>query len=176
MSKNNTNKEVSLDNILYSQLKSIATKLMAHERKNHTLSPTDLVHEAYVKISKSDLLFEDNKHYFRTLARQMRRVLIDYARNKSTQKNKGKSDNVIYTESLKLTKTSVDFSYINDAIEELENMDKRSAEIVDLVYFAALSQTKVAEYLKVSIKTVERDLKFGRAFINEYIHDLGYVE
>ncbi len=173
---NNTNDGISLDDILYQQLKTIANKLMAHERQNHTLSPTDLVHEAYVKISKGQLSFEDQKHYFRTLARQMRRVLIDHARNKSSQKNKSLNNDVAFTESLGIMNSNVDFSHINDAIEELEIMDKRSSEVIDLVYFAALPQAQVAEFMNISIKTVERDLKFGRAFINEYIHELGYSE
>ena len=65
----------------------------------------------------------------------------------------------------------------DDAADMLAELDeKRSAEVIDLVYFAALPQAQVAEFMKISIKTVERDLKYGRAFINEYIHDLGYVE
>jgi DNA-directed RNA polymerase specialized sigma24 family protein len=103
----------------------------------------------------------------------MRRVLIDYARNKSRLKNKGKINNVIYTDSLGLADAEVDFSHINDAIDELEEMDQRSAESIDLVYFTALAQTQAAEYLDVSLATLERNLKFGRAFISEYIHDLG---
>jgi len=174
MPNNKPETDTSLDERLYQQLKIIANKLMAQERKNHTLSPTALVHEAYVKISKGDVIFEDQKHYFRTLARQMRRVLIDHARHKATKKNKSIKQDIAYTDSLGLSNRNIDFSYINDAIEELKIMDNRSAEVIDLVYFAALPQAQVAEYMDVSIKTVERDLKFGRAFINEYIYDLGY--
>jgi DNA-directed RNA polymerase specialized sigma24 family protein len=105
----------------------------------------------------------------------MRRVLIDYARNKSRIKNKGKSSNVAYTDSLGLLGSSIDFSTINDAINELEEMDSDSAEAIDLIYFAALPQIKAAEYLSVSLSTLKRNLKFGRAFISEYIHDLGIV-
>ncbi len=176
MTGRNHSTDVSLDDIIYQQLKTMANKLMNKERKNHTLSPTDLVHEAYVKLSDSEASFTDQKHYFRTLARQMRRVLIDYARNKSRLKNKGKINNVVFTNSLGLADTIVDFSHISDAIDELEEMDQSSAEAIDLVYFAALPQTQAAEHLGVSIATLERNLKFGRAFISEYIHDLGIVE
>lgn len=175
MQNNKTENDPSLDEVLYQQLKTIANKLMAQERKNHTLSATALVHEAYVNISKVDVSFDDRKHYFRTLARQMRRVLIDYARHKSTKKNRSENHDIAYTDSLGLVSKNIDFSYINDAIENLKIMDERSAEVIDLVYFTALPQAQVADYMKISIKTVERDLKFGRAFINEYIHDLGYV-
>jgi RNA polymerase sigma factor (TIGR02999 family) len=151
----------------------MANKLMNKERNNHTLSPTDLVHEAFIKLSGSGVSFDDQKHYFRTLARQMRRVLIDYARNKSRIKNKGKINNVIYTDSLGLLDTSIDFTHISDAIDELENMDASSAEAIDLVYFSALPQAQAANFLSVSLATIERNLKFGRAFINEYIYNLG---
>lgn len=80
MTRQNHISDVSFDDLIYQQLKTVANKLMGKERKNHTLSPTDLVHEAYVKLSDSQLPFANQKHYFRTLARQMRRVLIDYAR------------------------------------------------------------------------------------------------
>lgn len=175
MKERNNKLGVSLDDDIYQQLRVMAHKLMDNERKNHTLSPTDLVHEAYVKLSDSQISYADQKHYFRTLARQMRRVLIDYARNKSRLKNKGKSNNVIYTDSLGLMGSSIDFSTINDAINELEEIDLDSAEAIDLIYFAALPQTKAAEYLSVSLATLKRNLKFGRAFISEYIHELGIV-
>jgi RNA polymerase sigma factor (TIGR02999 family) len=176
MPNNKSETDASLDERLYQQLKIIANKLMAQERKNHTLSATALVHEAFVVISKRDLSFDDKKHYFRTLATQMRRVLIDHARHKAAKKNKLENKDIAYTDSLGLVNKCIDFSYINDAIEELKTIEKRSAEVIDLVYFAALPQAQVAEFMKISIKTVERDLKYGRAFINEYIHDLGYVE
>lgn len=175
MSNNNHTLNDSLDDVIYQQLKTMANMLMNKERQNHTLSPTDLVHEAYVKLSVSDISFEDQKHYFRTLARQMRRVLVDYARNKSRIKNKGKCNNVIYTDSLGIVGSNTDFSHISSAINELETMDVNSAEAIDLVYFTNLPQAQAAEYLEVSLATLERNLKFGRAFINEYIYDLGLL-
>lgn len=173
MSSQKHTSEFPLDDLIYQQLKIMANKLMKKERNNHTLSPTDLVHEAFVKLSVSGVSFADQKHYFRTLARQMRRVLIDYARNKSRKKNKGKINNVIYTDSLGLLDTSIDFTHISDAIDELENMDANSAEAIDLIYFSALPQAQASDYLDVSLATLERNLKFGRAFINEYIYNLG---
>ena len=169
------NKNTNLDDMIYHQLKTMANKLMVKERKNHTLSPTDLVHEAFVKLSDCDELFLNKKHYFRTLARQMRRVLIDYGRKNARLKNKNKVNNLTYTDSMGLLDSAVDFSYISDALEELEMMDSSSAEAIDLVYFAALPQPQAAEYLNISLSTLERNLKFGRAYINEFIHNLGLV-
>jgi len=176
MSENDHSNKPSLDEVIYLQLKAMANKLMVKERRNHTLSPTDLVHEAFVKLSDCDASFSDQKHYFRTLARQMRRVLIDYGKKYSRLKNKNKVNNMAYTDSLGLVDSTVDFTYISDAIEDLESMDELSAEAIDLVYFAALPQAQAAEHLNVSLATLERNLKFGRAYVNEYIHNLGMVK
>ena len=161
----------SLDQEIYQQLKSLARKMMSKERENHTLSATDLVHEAFLKLSVSDMSFNDQKHYFQTFARQMRRVLVNYSHYKNTQKNKG--DAVLYTDSLALVDNDfADFNAIDQAINHLEHMDKRSAESVELAYFTNLTQAQIANYLDVSIATLERDLKFGRVIIHEYIDNL----
>ncbi|WP_395373838.1 sigma-70 family RNA polymerase sigma factor [Marinicella sp. W31] len=161
----------ALDQEIYQQLKSLARKLMAKERHNHTLSATDLVHEAFVKLSVSDMSFNDQKHYFHTFTRQMRRVLVNYAHHKNSQKNK--ADIVLYTESLGLAENYfADFSEIDKAIDHLELLDKRSAQSIELVYFTHLSQPEIAKYLDVSLATLERDLKFGRVIIHEYLDNL----
>ncbi len=173
MSSNNHTNDIPLDDLVYAQLKTLANKLMNDERQNHTLSPTDLVHEAYVKLSDGQLSFEGQRHYFRTLARQMRRLLINSARSKSALKNGGKDKQIVYTESLGLVDNAADFSNINAAIKALELLDNESAEAIDLVYFAALPQIQAADCLDVSLATLERNLRFGRTFISEYINNLG---
>ena len=161
----------ALDQEIYQQLKSLARRLMAKERHNHTLSATDLVHEAFVRLSVSDMSFNDQKHYFQTFARQMRRVLVNYSYYKNSQKNK--ADIVLFTESLGLADDYfADFSAIDKAIDHLEQLDERSAQSIELVYFTHLSQPEIAKYLGVSIATLERDLKFGRVIIHEYIDNL----
>ena len=173
-SNQNPSSDDPLNEIIYQQLRDLAGKLMVKERKNHTLSPTDLVHEAYVKLSGSELLFADQKHYFRTLARQMRRILVNYGRYKSAQKNQKSPVECIYTDALGLVENQPDFSHISDAIDQLSLLDERSAESIDLVYFTALEQSQAAQHLNISLRTLERDLKFGRAFINEYISNRAF--
>lgn len=166
--------DVELNESVYQQLKRLAHGMMISERAGHTLSPTDLVHEAFLKLSKSGLSFKDEQHYFRTLARQMRRFLVDYGRGRSAKKKQGVA--VYYTDSLGLSDNIPDFCHVDSAIDELREMDQRSAESIELVYFAALPQDKAAHYMQISLATLERDLKFGRAFINEYIHNLAASE
>ncbi len=172
---NNSNQNHQNDNdlnqVIYQQLRNLAHALMVKERNNHTLSPTDLVHEAFLKISGSELSVNDEKHYFRTLAKQMRLVLIDYGRAKQSHKNNDGKLAVNYTDSLGLMDASPDFSQLNSAIDGLNQFDERSAQAIDLIYFANVPQIKAAKFLDISIATLERDIKFGRAFINKYIHE-----
>lgn len=168
--KNDTHQ--SLDELIYRQLKQLARKMMGQERANHTLSATDLVHEAFTKLAPSHLSFNDQKHYFHTFARQMRRVLLNHAKHKNAQKNQ--ADVVLWTESLGVVQQQmIEFDVFNDAIEALERLDQRSAKAIELVYFTDLKQSQVADIVGVSLATLERDLKFGRVVIQEYIDNLG---
>ena len=164
------NKE-ALDKEIYQQLRALARKMMAKERSNHTMSATDLVHEAFAKLSVGDLPFNDQQHYFYTFARQMRRVLVNYALHKKRQKNQ--AEILHFSDSLGLADTEfADFAQIDQAIDHLENIDERSAKTIELVYFTHLPQSQAAEFLGVSLATLERDLKFGRVIIHEYIDNL----
>jgi len=155
---------------LYQQLKQLARSLMKKERDGHTISPTDLVHSAYEKLAHSNNYFNDETHYYMTMAQQMRRLLIDYARYKNRPSNKGKREHIKFTDTLGIVGTQPNFILINEAIESLHNVDKRSAQIIEWVYFTPLEQQEVADLWKLSISTVERDLKFGRAYISDYIN------
>ncbi|WP_154223594.1 ECF-type sigma factor [Marinicella rhabdoformis] len=157
------------DENLYLQLRKLAHGLMHKERSGHTMSPTELVHNAYLKMSNYTAGFTDEQHYFRTMARQMRRLLVDYARHKSSNKQKGALQKVALTDSLGLIQEQPNFIYINDAIEALNEIDTRSAEVIEWVYFTGAEVQKVADLLAVSNSTVKRDLKFGRAFISDYV-------
>ncbi len=165
------NQKESLDEEIYQQLRSLARKMMAKERSNHTLSATDLVHEAFAKLSVGDLSFNDQQHYFYTFARQMRRVLVNYAIKKNRQKNQ--AEVLHFSDSMGLAENNfADFTQIDQAINHLENLDRRSARTIELIYFTHLSQAQAAEYLGVSLATLERDLKFGRVIIQEFIDNL----
>ncbi|KAA3651220.1 MAG: hypothetical protein DWP95_00820 [Proteobacteria bacterium] len=158
-----------LDEQLYQQLRHLANSLMVKERAGHTLSPTDLVHNAYLKLSVYEGEFQDKKHYYRTLAQQMRRLLIDYGRHKDAVKHAGAMQTMHYTDSLGISAEPIDMQCLCDAVDALAEMDERSHDITQMVYFAALSVSEVSEIMDISLATVERDLKFGRAFINDFI-------
>ncbi len=160
-----------LNQQVYHELKKVAHRLMLKERNNHTLSPTELVHEVYSLLADKNTQYNDSKHFFCAIAKQMRWFLVDYARHKSTQKNGGNQNPILYTDSLGLVDTTINFERISEAVDALKHMDQRSMEAIELCYFAALTQQQAAQTLNVSIATLERDLKFGRAFISEYINN-----
>jgi len=160
-----------LDEQLYQQLRQLANVLMRKERSGHTLSPTDLVHDAYLKLSHKEFNFSDKKHYYQTLAQQMKRLLIDYGRHKATDKQQGALQAASYTDSFGLSEEPLDMQCLQDAVNSLQALDERSHEITELVYFAAVPVMEVAELMDLSIATVERDLKFGRAYIHDFIYN-----
>lgn len=166
----------SIDEVVYQQLKILARNLMKKERSGHTISPTELVHDAFLKLSNYNQEFKDEQHRFRTLARQMRRLLVDYARHKNSQKQKGAINKVMLTDSLDIVESvQPNFIHINDAIDSLKAIDERSAVVVEWVYFTGLDQHKVAKLLDVSLSTVQRDLKFGRAFVSDYVANVASI-
>jgi len=164
--------EGDLDSVIYAELKIIANKLMSRERANHTLSPTDLVHEAYLKLSKSGSdKIVDNSYLF-ILARQMRRLLVDYGRHKSAIRHGSGLNKVLYTDALGISNNEkIDFSLVSDAIDELQSISERSARIIELYYFTGMSREKTAKTLDVSMSTLARDIHFSKAFIGNYIDE-----
>jgi RNA polymerase sigma-70 factor (ECF subfamily) len=171
-------KSTEFDEIIYNKLKTIANKLMSKERLNHTLSPTDLVHEAYLKISNADIDAEsepdsiEESQYFFVLARQMRRLLVDYGRHKSSLKKGSEYNNILYTDSLGINQNQMtDFSIISQAIDELDLINERCAQAIDLYYFTGITREETAKTLNVSIPTLERDLRFAKAHITQYIDE-----
>lgn len=170
MKVQHTKKGKQLDEEIYNQLKVIANQLMIQERRGHTLSPTDLVHEAYLKISDSEIAKEDDQTYLFILARQMRRLLVDYGRRKSTVKHGGNLNQVIFTEGLTVANNQIlDFALISAAIDELETVSERSAKIIELYYFTGISREKTADTLNISLSTLAREIHFAKAYIGDFL-------
>ena len=162
----------NFDEDIYQELKKLANKLMSKERLNHTLSPTDLVHEAYAVLLKSESEKIHHEQYFFILARQMRRLLVNYGRYKSSVKHGGKQRQVLYTDALGINNNQVlDFSLVSESIDELELINKRCAKAIDLCYFTAIDRDEIAKILDISLPTLERDLRFAKAFISQFIDD-----
>jgi RNA polymerase sigma factor (TIGR02999 family) len=161
-------KNNQLLSLVYTELKSIAQSKMGHERSNHTLTPTALVHEAYLRlVNNPDLHWQSRKHFFAAAAESMRRILIDSARKKLTLKH---GANAYHTPNIEVA-TPNDISFNADIIDLdraltlLEEKDKQMACVVKLRYFSGLTVKEIALALDVSPRTVNRLWTASRAWL-----------
>ena len=114
----------------------------------------------------------DEQHYVFILARQMRRLLVDYGRQNTALKRGGERKRVMYTDSLGINNNTVtNFEVISDAIDDLEAMDERAAKAIDLFYFTQTDKVQAAEMLNISVATLERDLRFAKAHISNFLSE-----
>ncbi|MEM6793298.1 MAG: ECF-type sigma factor [Acidobacteriota bacterium] len=151
----------AIDQILprvYRELYTIAQLSLRKERREHTLSATALVHEAYLRLSGSrPTSFRDRQHFFAAAATVMRRVLVDHARHHQAQKRIPREQTVAFDESLHLAETlDLDLLALDQALCALGALDPRLVKTVELRFFAGLSEQQTADVLEVSPTTVRR--------------------
>ena len=155
--------------LMYSALHDLASKALNRERPNHTLGPTAVVNEAYIKLANQrGVRWRNRAHFFGVAAQIMRRVLVDYARKRRAGKRGGAADPIALDD--EITDPSVadplDWLLIDDALRRLEAMSPRQVRIVELKYFYDFTLDETAEILAVSRATVKRDLKMARAWLD----------
>jgi RNA polymerase sigma-70 factor, ECF subfamily len=155
-----------LARVVYDTLHMIAAAAMRREADGHTLQPTELVHEAFVKLMGQDRVVWQNRHHFYGIAAQaMRRLLVDHERSRRQKKRDG-GERVTLTANVGETPAeAVDILALNDALEQLAARDPRQVRIVELRYFTGLSIEETAQALDISPATVKRDWAVARAFL-----------
>ncbi len=157
--------------LVYGQLRGLAERCMGGERDDHTLQATALVHEAYIRLTPGlDVSWEDRGHFFAVAAKAMRRVLVDHARAKKTDKRGGGAlrEELEHLELDAATGAQhLDLLVLHEALERLELQDERKARVVELRYFAGLSSDETAEVLGVTSRTVDRDWLFAQAWLSQ---------
>ena len=153
--------------IVYQELRQLAASKLKKEVTNHTLQPTALVHEAYLRLLGSiDDNWENRAHFFGAAAEAMRRILIDHARARKSQKKGGDANRISLQSIGELSfEKADDLIALDDALKELSRVDKEKAELVKLRFFVGLNMQQVAETLGVSLRTAERSWAFARAWI-----------
>jgi RNA polymerase sigma factor (TIGR02999 family) len=152
--------------IVYEELKDIARRSMWGERPDHTLQATALVHEAYTRLIDSDVTWQDRSHFFAVAARQMRRILVDHAKARGRIKRGGGADRITLNESVAVSpEPPADLVALDEALERLTALDARKAQVIELHFFGGLTHEEAAEALGVSVATVERDLRFAKAWL-----------
>jgi RNA polymerase sigma factor (TIGR02999 family) len=154
--------------LVYSQLHRIAKGYMRREREDHTLQPTALVNEVYMRLlNQRKITWNDRGHFFTFAARMMRNILKDHARAHLAERRGGQgairlplTDEVAWVGS-----SSAEILDLNRALDRLEALDQRKAQLVELRFFLALTMEEAAEVLSISLATAERDLKFSRSWL-----------
>jgi RNA polymerase sigma factor (TIGR02999 family) len=156
---------------VYSALRRLAAHYLRGERKDHTLSATDLVHELYIRLSASTPIdWQDRSHFFAVAAQQLRRILVNYARDRQALKRGGKQVKLALSEVSVLAQPSEpDVLDVDEALLRLEALDERAARVVELRFFGGLTEQETAAALNISIATVKRDWTFARAWLSSNI-------
>ena len=162
-----------LATLVYGQLREIAGRLMRHERDGHTLQATALVHEAFIRLmSGASQDWESRSHFFAVAATAMRRILVDHARAHGAEKRGGDLQRVDLEEPAVVGRDDLDqIVAIDQALTRLAAWDARQARIVELRFFAGLSEEEIAELLQVSTRTVKRDWRLARAWLRAELAD-----
>jgi RNA polymerase sigma-70 factor (ECF subfamily) len=154
--------------LVYHELHRLAESCMRRERADHTLQPTALIHEAYLRLAGKAVDWQNRAHFIGIAAHVMRRVLVDYARAHSAQSRGGKLRRVEFDEGLAVaTERSSEVLLVDEALCALEEVHPRQARVVELRYFAGLSTEETAKVLEIAPRSVERDWTQARAWLFE---------
>ena len=153
--------------LVYAELRRIASQQMRHEKPGHTLQPTALVNEAFMRLAGGNgASWQDRAHFFAVCAQVMRRILIDHARANARDKRGGGAVQVPLDEAATFIQSQpVDLIALNDALRSLEQVDAQKARIVELRYFAGLGIEETAGVLRVSAMTVRREWTRAKAWL-----------
>jgi RNA polymerase sigma factor (TIGR02999 family) len=153
--------------LVYNELKTIARARLRRERSDHTLNTTALVHEAYVRLVDSNRIhWNDRSHFFSLVSRLMRRLLVDYAHKRNAVKRGGGRPLERFDDEILLTDADADkVLEVHESLARLEKEHPRPAKVIEHRYFGGLSSSDIAEFLGVSVSTVERDARFARTWL-----------
>ena len=154
--------------LVYDELRRQAVRFLQKERGNHTLQATALIHEAYLKlIGQKEVEWQNRKHFFAIASTAMRRILVDYARERQREKRGGSAENLPLDEAFKISSSekNIDLIALDEALNRLAKMNARQARVVELRYFSGLSNDETAEVLGVSNATVRNDWNIAKAWL-----------
>ena len=161
--------------IVERELHRIARRYMRKERPGHTLQTTALVNEAYLRlIDASQVQWQNRAHFFAVAAHLMRRILVDFARTRNYQKRGGGAQPVALDEAVIVApERGADLLALDEALTQLQALNARQAQVVELRYFGGLSEEETSEALKISVRTVRRDWNFARVWLHRELTGRG---
>lgn len=157
--------------VIYPELRRIADAYLRRERPDHTLQPTALIHEAFLRLTGAgNLQFESRKHFFALAAQLMRQILVDHARSVKSQKRGGGAVHVSLDSFNEYLPNAGDqFLAVHEALDELRALNPRKAQVIELRYFGGLNLEEVAELLSISIATAHREQRLAEAWLTARI-------
>lgn len=160
--------------LVYDHLHAIASQYMRRERLDHTLTPTALLNEAYLKLAGADISWQDRAHFFVIASQIMRRILVDHAKTRTRQK-RGAGAQKVALDDVNLPDPRPDLTILelDDALTRFARQDERKARLIELLYFGGLTYEEAAEALGVSKVTVHRDLKLAKAWLRDCLVSYG---
>ena len=153
--------------LVYGELRSLAANYLRRERSGHTLQPTALVHEAYMRmVDQTQVRWQNRAHFFGVAAQMMRRILVDHARGHQAEKRGGEFHKLSLDENIDVSDERADsLVALDDALTALAAIDEQKSRIVELRFFGGLSVEETAEVLGVSAPTVKRQWRMAKAWL-----------
>jgi RNA polymerase sigma factor (TIGR02999 family) len=153
--------------LVYNELRRRAAQQLRRDRRDHSLQPTALVHEAYLRlVGQRGVDWQNRMHFFALSSRMMRRILVDHARARAASKRPDAALRVsLDAELASIDPRGCDLLMLDQALSDLARLDERQGSIVELCYFGGLTETEVARTLSVSRSTVSRELRSAKAWL-----------
>ncbi len=161
----------SLIDQVYVRLHSMAAQRVNQAGRSATLSPTELLHEVLIDVMPSPMDWQSRAHFFATMSLAIRSMLVDHARARAARKRGGDQLQVTLTDVDGALVAPLEMLMLDQALNQLEQEDPRSGQVLHLTYFAGLEPEEIANVLNVSLATVSRDLRFARAWVHEAFAD-----
>jgi len=163
---------------VYDELRAMARRKLRGERADHTLNTTALVHEAYEKLVQQDrMTWQNRAHFLSVAALSMRRILLNYARDRAAQKRGGGAPVATFEDGMAPRTVRVEeLIDLDDALNRLEERSERQSQVVTYRFFGGLTQREIAEVLGVSEPTVRRDWRLARAWLSRELRSAGAEE
>ena len=157
--------------LIYDELRAIAHRQLGHERADHTLGTTDLVHEAYLKlVDQTRVQWTDRTHFFAVAANMMRRILVNYARRMRAQKRGRAPERISLTEALLVAEQRADtLVALDEALATLSSIDERLSRVIECRFFGGLSEEETAEVMGVTARTVRRDWVKAKGWLHRML-------
>ena len=158
--------------LVQQELHKLARRYLSRERAGHSLQPSDLVNEAYLRLIDSKTVqWQNRAHFFGVAANMMRRILVDHARRRNELKHGGGAVQISLTAVEQMAaEPSANVLALDEALQQLATFDPRKCQIVELRFFGGLSETETAEVMKLSLRTVQREWNLARAWLYQQLH------